>query len=66
MYSADSLPFRLACLSLYGRTNAIDGQEVEEVCNVISRRRKLLREYEGLFLSVLLDAFGMNKDQNDG
>lgn len=61
MFTPGSKPFKIACMSLYGRTIALNDEEVQTVIEVIKERRELVRQYNGRMFQVLVKAFGFDE-----
>jgi len=64
MFSPDSLAFRLACLSLYGRTDAFNEESQNNVIEVIKSRRKFVKTLKGEQLRITNDLCGF-VDENE-
>ena len=60
MFSPGSKPFKLACVSLYGRETVRNDEEMNSVIDVVKKRKELTRGYSGelLMLTILNEAFG--------
>ena len=58
MFSPDSIPFKLCCFSLYGRTDAKSEKEVQDIIEVIKGRRRISKSLCSDALEVTNQAFG--------
>jgi len=58
MFSPGSKPFKLACVSLYGRETVRDDEEMNSVIEVVKKRKEFTRGYSGEVLMTLNEAFG--------
>ena len=58
MFSPGSKPFKLACVSLYGRETVRNDEEMNSVIDVVKKRKELAGGYHGELLRTLNDAFG--------
>ena len=58
MFSPGSKPFKLACVSLYGRETVRNDEEMNSVIEVVKKRKELTRGYRGEVLMTLNEAFG--------
>ena len=57
MFSPGSKPFKLACVSLYGRETVRNDEEMNSVIEVVKKRKELTRGYSGDLLVILNEAF---------
>jgi len=58
MFSPGSKPFKLACVSLYGRETVRNDEEMNSVIEVVKKRKELVTVFRGGTLMTLNEAFG--------
>ena len=58
MFSPGTKPFMSACFSLYGRTEALNNEEVQRVIGVVKARKVFVSGSNGDYKSACLDAYG--------